>query len=501
MKNTESLPVSKIEIEQPKLSVDVPSSRSALEYLHDINASVIFAQLETGARLSRQLKAVGYDVSPSTFWISPSWWTQHVDSSNSFGGMADSFDKAYRDYVDEQLVTFTGEQVDVAVVDGAADDQVYTAEEARLVDVNESYKMTVLLAAALSEAEDNVKNFAKVAGYHGVPQQDTGEFLQDLLTHVVEKYHLTLSEDEITSIIGSLQLNLARSELNNDALNMTREHNDMMNDLFGLTTPESRTYGPYEDYRFMVHVVKNDVTQRAAEIGSPHGEGVLMASLVSTHHKGTFTGGGGIILAEPAPELITGVAAFDVGGNNASETRATLDELLIPASNSEYNQIDMKFEATKPIGVMIKRAMSDRHELGSASTNTQLREYAAQHNLPVVEVLVPPDTLPLELMSRWEITDDGNQLLTVDVPDTPEQYYRVQVLHGSAYGMEEGEDSMARVMKMSAYGEAPQDLAPEERQKALVGLAELLDQPKSGVTQKDIDTVNRDLDKLTKGRQ
>lgn len=275
-----------------------------------------------------------------------------------------------------------------------------------------------------------------------------------------------------------------------------QKDNEMDNLSFELTEPESRTYSPYENYRFLVHVVSNDVEKRATEIGSPRGSDILMASLVSNKRTATFQGEGGIILAEPQPELVMGVAAFDIGGVNHSGSKVDFSELVTPGSNDDYNQVDMKFEATQPIGVMIKRAASDGHELGNARKNMALREYAAQRNLPVAEVLVLPDILPSKITTSWEQLEGGNRLLTVDVPDTSEQYYRIQVLHGQAYGMQADEDTMGRVMKISAYGEAPQELSPQQREKALEGLRRAAAIHESGVTKKDIDTIERDLDRL-----
>lgn len=286
------------------------------------------------------------------------------------------------------------------------------------------------------------------------------------------------------------------------AATVRMEHGEAMQDTsFGLTPPESRTYSPDEQYRFLVHVPGPNVANRAGEIGLPRNGAVLMTSLVSNYRTATFQGEGGIIVAEPNPTLVTGISAFDVGGEIQGGVRADLSELLTPATNSDYNQIDMKFEATRPIGVLVKRAASDGHELGSAGTNATLREYAAQHDLPVVEILVTPDTVPTEMISHQEQTQDHNRLVTVDIPYMNDHYFRVQVLHGAAYAMEDGEDTMARVMTISAYGEAPQALSLQEREKVFAGLQEALSMPESIVTQKDIDTVRRDLDRLDASRQ
>lgn len=212
MKNTETLSVSKTEIEQPVVSVEIPSSSGALERLGDINASVIYVQLETGARLSRELKKRGHDVSPATFWINEGWWNQHLNNSNLFKAIAVSFDNAYEAYVNERLAEITEEVSVVSMY--SVDDQVevYMTEDASLASTRESYEMTTLLSTALTEAEENVRNFANIVGYYGVPQKDQYEFLEDLLTHVVEKYHLTLSDAEIAAIVDNFKVELRYAE-------------------------------------------------------------------------------------------------------------------------------------------------------------------------------------------------------------------------------------------------------------------------------------------------
>ncbi len=267
-------------------------------------------------------------------------------------------------------------------------------------------------------------------------------------------------------------------------------------DMFDLTTPESRTYSPYESYQFLVHVALNGVETRANEIGTDR-SGKLMTSLVSNMRAATFNGEGGIIVAQPPDELVTGIAAHDIGGENIAGTREPIANLRRAADNSDYSQVDMTFNATKPVGVMIKRASTDGHELGSAQTNKSLREYAEANGLPVAEVIVLPDEgLPTETSYERIEQDDGSELVTVILPDTKEQYYKVQVLHGEAYHMREGENTAARTMKITAYGETVQTIDEVELNKILTKLEECMVNSDGVVTNEDAVAVKRDALRL-----
>src|SRR5690606_7242584 len=104
------------------------------------------------------------------------------------------------------------------------------------------------------------------------------EFIDSLASHLEEKYYsdiMTSPESEVTTS-------------------------------FELTNPEERLYKPDEAYRFLVHVPLGDVANRGSEIGHERGNTKLMTSLISQEHQGTFLGEGGIIVAEPSVESVSG---------------------------------------------------------------------------------------------------------------------------------------------------------------------------------------------------
>jgi hypothetical protein len=295
----------------------------------------------------------------------------------------------------------------------------------------------------------------------------------------------------------------AKHDLASFALTSTvelKDREDMNTSDFEVTTPESRTYSPYEEYKFLVHVPLGDVMARGDEIGHSR-DGVLMTSLVANTRQATFNGEGGFIVGQPPEELITGTSAFDVGGEISNGDRAAVNDLVTPASLAEYSQVDMKFEATTPTGVMIKRAADDGREIGTRSINESLRAYAEEHGLPVAEVLVLPDELITERRIRNEqLANGAGDLVTVDIPAGDDHFFRAQILHGSAYHMQEGETSAARVMKISNYAETTQELTPEDRQKVLDSLNDAV-ATEDGVTQADIETVIRDTARLEQSQE
>lgn len=263
----------------------------------------------------------------------------------------------------------------------------------------------------------------------------------------------------------------------------------MEKDTFDLTDPEQRAFSPYENYRFLVHVPLNGVDNRAAEIGTERG-GVLMTSLVSNTRTATFEGQGGIIVAQP--NAVTGSAPHDNGDEIRSGAKATVDELLRPQGNGDYNQVDMKFDSTKPVGVMIKRAASDGRELGSKRINESLKTYASRNDLPIAEVIVLPDgDMPTEAGCEVTPNADGTALLTVTVPGGDEHYYRAQVLRGSAYHTENDEAMAARIMKITAYGETFRELDPKESTDIEAALVRLLES--AAITDADMKALVREL--------
>ena len=248
--------------------------------------------------------------------------------------------------------------------------------------------------------------------------------------------------------------------------------------VFEVSQPENRTYSPDEAYSFLVHVPLGDVEKRLGEIGSERG-GVLMTTLLSNDRQGTFCGEGGLLLEAPDTEAIKGMSHVDCGGEIADGRMDSVEELTEPASTAEYNQIDMKFDGGKVVGVMLK-VTPDGKELGDPTRNAQLREVAERHGLPVATVEVAPSLMSVEQSSTTRQFADGNSLTTYDIPDSDDSFLRVDIAHGEFYHSP-GIDTVSRSMTIDQYGQVSQLLTEEQEQKIRMTLGELSEKEQKAV--------------------
>lgn len=248
--------------------------------------------------------------------------------------------------------------------------------------------------------------------------------------------------------------------------------------VFEVSQPETRTYSPDEAYSFLVHVPLGNVEQRLGEIGSERG-GVLMTTLLNNERQGTFCGEGGLLLEAPDTEAIKGMSRVDCGGEIADGRMDSVEELQEPASTAEYNQIDMKFDGGKVVGVMLK-VTPDGNELGDPARNAQLREVAERHGLPVATVEVAPSPMPTEQSSISREFADGNSLTTYDIPDGDDRFLRVDIAHGNFYHSP-GIDTVSRSMAIDQYGQVSQLLTEEQEQKIRMTLGELSEKEQKAV--------------------
>lgn len=247
---------------------------------------------------------------------------------------------------------------------------------------------------------------------------------------------------------------------------------------FEVNKPENRTYSPDEAYSFLVRVPLGDVEKRLGEIGSERG-GVLMTTLLSNERQGTFCGEGGLLLEAPDTEAIKGMSHVDCGGEIADGRMDSVEELTEPASTAEYNQIDMKFDGGKVVGVMLK-VTPDGKELGDPARNAQLREVAERHGLPIATVEVAPSPMPTEQSSVTREFADGNSLTTYDIPDGDGSFLRVDIAHGEFYHSP-GIDTVSRSMMIDQYGQVSQLLTEEQEQKIRMTLGELSEKEQKAV--------------------
>lgn len=276
---------------------------------------------------------------------------------------------------------------------------------------------------------------------------------------------------------------------------------------FGLSQPENKTYTLSDRFRFLVHVVGGSShaspIERGSEINSGHSvqygeQARLLASLVADNRKGTFFGQGGFILDQPKGGSVYGMQARDYGGQNEDGTMASLETLLADAPADEYSQIDLSFDATKVIGVMIK-IRNDGSELGRPSVNAQLRQFAEEHSLPITliemdkTVDVTQDTEEVHAMK-----DAYGEMLTIKMPLTEQRMMQVDVrrigVMGGNYNTESKTvEHMTRIQRVDAYGEADQDLTSEEEAYALGVLQARALDDRSQLTAADLKAIQDGL--------
>ncbi len=379
------------------------------------------------------------------FEITPEWWMNEVGNDGPTEDILDRFDGAF-----ERLV-----QIEMGF---------------EPADSSEA-SIPISKEIVLDEAEQELAHFDQSITDPDEADQLRPEFIQELSAHLKEKYYPGL---------------MTGPEIEDP-------------ETFSLTDPEERLYTPDEVYRFLVHVPLGDVAHRASEIGHERGDTKLMTSLISNEHQGTFLGEGGILVAEPSEDSVSGVAYMDVGGEIQGDRRDNTESIIEPAAPSEYNQIDMAFDGTTPIGVLIKQS-PDGGQLGSPERNEDLIAYAEQNNLPVVIIEVQPEISTTETsVITTELPDGKGEMVTVDVPYSDTEFFRTQVLRigevNKVYHAD-GESSIARTMKVNQYGEATQELSAEDEQFIIDRLSQLLADGTERLTDKDIGTIERDLARL-----
>ena len=373
------------------------------------------------------------------FEITPDWWMSQVGNEGSTESILQRFDEAFEEFIrthmginTEEDNTKSNEEVDEAEILAEADEE---------------------LRQFTNEIPDTPENYLLKA-----------DFIEALDAHLNEKYFKEVDQ---------------------------AESNVPMVD-FELTQPEQRKYKVGEEYRFLVHVPLGDAGRRIDEIGSDR-DGVLMASLVSGHHQGTFSGEGGIILSNPETGAIKGMAKSDVGGEIQPGRYDELTDMTQPASTAEYNQIDLRFKGSEPIGVMIKLT-PDGRELGDSWRNNELRRCASELGIPIVEIEVSPSELTQRFMSRTDVLPgEQGKIITVDSPLTNEYFARIQVLKvgpdSKIYYLEDGVDTVTRTMLINSYGVSSQ-IIPKEQLDTIIDL--LQSNTETPLQSSDIDKIKTD---------
>jgi len=238
------------------------------------------------------------------------------------------------------------------------------------------------------------------------------------------------------------------------------------------TSPETRVYPRDEQYAFLVHVPLGNADARFDEIGTRR-NGVLMGSLVSNARQGTFCGEGGFILADPPSDAITGMSAVDAAGEIVDNHMDSIDTLLRPAHNADYNHIDLRFDSTQVVGVLLK-VTPDGKPLGGAARNQKLQHIAEEHHLPVATIEVEPSPMPSEISSRTTTFSKSRSVRTYDIPYSSTKFIRVDIAHGDFYHSP-ASTTVSRTMLIDEYGQTNHEINTSQQEHVMSSLQPLLD--------------------------
>ena len=226
-----------------------------------------------------------------------------------------------------------------------------------------------------------------------------------------------------------------------------------------VTKPESRRYGPGEEYIFLVHAPL-DIDSRTSQLGLgefTQTDRPLNTSLIDQDHNWTFEGMSGLIIQPPSShEDVLGAWAYDSGLNDmvGEKGQPSPQVLLRETRKDNYNQVNIKTGRIE--GVFI-RVTENGSELGSQQRNTQLREFARENGLPVSEIVVEPQIFedsapeihkPTEDLTTVEFCKNGKKFridaLLADpgrpLPgDSPVDGYYFRAREIDAYGQASGD--------------------------------------------------------------
>lgn len=263
-----------------------------------------------------------------------------------------------------------------------------------------------------------------------------------------------------------------------------------------ITKPESRRYGPEDEFIFMVHCPL-DIQSRVEALGTEEftlDERPLNTSLIDSEHSFTFEGMSGLIIA-PSPDQgdILGAWGYDSGVNDLQKQTAVAgpQEVLEATRQDDYNQVNVR--KGRVVGVFI-RIKDDGAEVGDAARNAELRSFAKSVGLPVAEIVVqpvqyqeePPKTIsPQEGLTTTEFSLGGIKFRLDELladPDRP------------VAGAEPFEGYYLRVRKVDEYGSAGGDIVDSDSISLILDQLTKID--RSSLTQgqlKALDTHSRFL--------
>lgn len=245
----------------------------------------------------------------------------------------------------------------------------------------------------------------------------------------INSHEDSLSRGELPSGIDTPQSNLSQElqAMADDSNQKKIESNDSkyrLEVVEGLTPPKSERLAPGEPYRFLVTAALQGSATETGDWLRGDGDGFratdrpVNASLIDQDHNWTFAGENGFILEPPTDgNDIIAAQAYDIGSSDLEPQAVEPDAagLLSATDPRGYNQINIA--AGNVAGVYIRYG-EDGSELGRPGQAAELRAFADEHHLPVVEIPVKPQELRAGEASVQELSaKNGNSLWKVRLPE------------------------------------------------------------------------------------
>ncbi len=282
-------------------------------------------------------------------------------------------------------------------------------------------------------------------------------------------------------------------ELRSALQEIKHESTDRLGAFEGLSEVRAGRVGAGEKFRFLVTAA---VQRHPQEIGAwLDGDGAgfraadrpVNTSLIDQDHNWTFEGNNGFILEPPAdPDDIIAARPHDFASNDMSVQPIdhNAQELLEATSLQGYNQINIR--SGKLAGVFIKLT-PEGAGLGDPVKNQQLRVFAEERGLPVVELGVKPQELHAGEPTLERLpANAGNELWKIKIPGEGklQELDIIQFQSGErpeGFRVDEAGFDM-RLRDIDGYGQAEDALASSESVRLVL---EKLDQLASSVDAAD----------------
>lgn len=253
----------------------------------------------------------------------------------------------------------------------------------------------------------------------------------------------------------------------------------------GTTEPRAGVLLPGEKFRFLITAAVQTSPRQLGEWLEGDGNGFeatdrpVNTSLIDQDHTATFEGRNGFILQPPdTGDRIIAAQPHDFGSSDLERqvVDVSSDELLAQTDPLAYNHLNIS--AGKLRGVYIRQRETGE-DLGIPEANSDLRAFAAEHGLPVVEIRTRPHELHAGSATAEKLpANDGNGLWKIKLPEEGLQrdIDVIQFKPGERpRGFQPSEEGFdLRVQEIDGYGESRFVMNDIPTLKAVLGRLDVL---------------------------